>query len=131
MSVRVVRVATSGRRFRTYVGTLPGGRRLPGGPRPIEQIIAFIAVLVATMVAALVLPYSTLAIFAVGSVAACVAAVFLGFIKYDGVPITGKVLRIAALVVDGKPTVVAADELDRQVARNPQAFVINVDTDAG
>jgi hypothetical protein len=123
-------VATSGRRFRTYVCTLPGGRRLPGGPRPIEQVVTFIGALVLTMCAALVLPYSTLAIFAVGSVAACVAAASLGFVKYDGVPIVGKVLRVAALVVDRKPTVVAADELDRQVARNPQAFVINVDTAA-
>jgi hypothetical protein len=127
VSVRVVRVATSGRRFRTYVGTLPGGRRLPGGPRPIEQIVAFIGVLVLTMGAALVLPYPTLAIFAVGGVTACVAAVSLGFVKYDGVPIVGKVLRAAALVIDRKPTVVAAEELDRQVARNPQAFVINTD----
>ncbi len=119
--MRQVRVATAGRRYRTYVGTMQG-RRLPGGPRPIEQIVAFIVALMLTMAAAAALPYPTPAVFAVGLVIGATAALALSRIKYDGVPIVGKTLRTAALLLDRKPTAVAVEELHRQAAANPAAF---------
>ncbi len=125
--MRDVRVATSGRRFRTYVGTMQG-RRLPGGPRPIEQIVAFIIVLIATMAAATVLPYPTPAVFGVGVLAAVGVTLLMGFIKYDGIPVTTKAARTAALFIDRKPTVVAAEEIARQVSTNPAAFIVTDDT---
>jgi hypothetical protein len=121
-------VATSGRRYRTYVGTMQG-RRLPGGPRPIEQIMAVIAALMLTMVAAAALPYPTPAVFGVGIVLAVAAALALSRIKYDGVPIVGKTLRTAALIVDRRPTVVAVEEVGRQVAANPAAFLVDETSD--
>ena len=126
--MRQVRVATSGRRYRTYVGTMQG-RRLPGGPRPIEQIMAVIAALMLTMVAAAALPYPTPAVFGVGIVLAVAAALALSRIKYDGVPIVGKTLRTAALIVDRRPTVVAVEEVGRQVAANPAAFLVDETSD--
>lgn len=116
-------MATSGRRFRTYVGTMQG-RRLPGGPRPIEQIVAVIIILIATMAAAMMLPYPTPAVFAVGAVAVAGATTVMGLIKYDGIPVTTKALRAAGLLVDRKPTVVAAEEITRQVSANPAAFIV-------
>lgn len=121
---RVVHIATSGRRFRTYVGRFSDRARIPGGPRPIEQIIGFAAVLGLTMIAAATLPYNALGIVAAGVALACLVAVGLGFIKYDGVPVAGKVLRTAALLIDRKPTVLAREELDRQAAANPHAFIL-------
>ena len=64
--IRWVRVATAGRRFRTYVGRLPGGRKLPGGARPIEQIVGFTVVLIATIFATRLLPFNAIAIFGTG-----------------------------------------------------------------
>lgn len=120
-----VRVATSGRRFRTYVGRLPGGRRLPGGARPIEQVVAFTATLIATIFATRLLPYNALIVFATGVAVAIAVTVALAAIKYDGVPIFAKTARTMALLFDRKPTVVASEELDRQVAANPHAFVVD------
>lgn len=122
--MREVRIATSGRRFRTYVGTMQG-RRLPGGPRPIEQIVAFIIGLTATMAAAAVLPYPAPAVFGVGILLAVGAALALSRIKYDGVPIMGKAARAASLLIDRKPTVVAIEEVHRQNAANPSAFLVD------
>jgi hypothetical protein len=127
--MKSVGVSTSGRRFRTYVGRLPGGRRLPGGARPIEQVVAFIGVWAATIVATRLLPYNALLIFGCGGMFAVAVTVGLSFIKYDGVPVIGKTMRTLSLMVDRKPTVVAAEELDRQVDANPQAFII-VDDEA-
>lgn len=124
-AVQTVRVATSGRRFRTYVGKLPGGRRLPGGARPIEQIVGFTAMICLTILAIVTLPYNALIIFAVGLVTAFAVTAALGLIKYDGVPVLGKATRILTLVVDRKPTVLAREELDRQTATNPHAFVVD------
>jgi hypothetical protein len=103
-------VATSGRRFRTYVGTMQG-RRLPGGPRPIEQIVAVILIVIATMAASVLLPYPTPAVFAVGALAVIGVTMAMGLIKYDG-----------------KPTVVAAEEIARQVSANPAAFIVAEET---
>ncbi|KAA1250694.1 hypothetical protein F0Q45_08345 [Mycobacterium simiae] len=128
--VRLVRVATSGRRFRTYVGRLPGGRRLPGGARPIEQVVGFTATGVLTIIAILVVPYNALAVFAVGLIAAFAVTAVLSLIKYDGVPVLGKTVRMSSLVFDRKPSVLAREELERQAASNPHAFVINVIDDA-
>jgi hypothetical protein len=122
---RWVRVATSGRRFRTYVGRLPGGRRLPGGARPIEQIVGFTATLVVTIVATRVLPYNALTVFGCGVLVAFLVPAGLSFIKYDGVPVLGKTARTIGLIFDRKPTVLAREELDRQAAANPHAFVID------
>ncbi|WP_099025047.1 hypothetical protein [Mycolicibacterium palauense] len=123
--VRWVRVATSGRRFRTYVGRLPGGRKLPGGARPIEQIVGFTAILVATIFATRLLPYNAVAVFGTGVILAFVVTAALSLIKYDGVPVLGKTARLVSLVVDRKPTVLAREELDRQAQANPHAFVID------
>lgn len=123
--IRWVRVATAGRRFRSYVGRLPGGRRLPGGARPIEQIVGFTVMLAATVVAVIVLPYNALVIFGIGMLLAFVTTAALGLIKYDGVPVLGKTSRLVSLVVDRKPTVLAREELGRQAASNPHAFVID------
>ena len=123
--VRWVRVATSGRRFRTYVGRLPGGRKLPGGARPIEQIVGFTAMLVATIFATRLLPYNAVAIFGTGVILAFAVSAALSLIKYDGVPVLGKTARLVGLVVDRKPTVLAREELDRQAQANPHAFVID------
>lgn len=122
--VRWVRVATAGRRFRTYVGRFSGGRRIPGGARPIEQIIGFVGTLALTSLACWALPYNTLIVFTVGTVIAFAIVVVLSQIKYDGVPVLGKTVRILSLVVDRKPTVLAREELDRQAASNPHAFVL-------
>jgi hypothetical protein len=122
--MRTVNVATAGRRFRTYVGRLPGGRRMPGGARPIEQVVAFIGIWAATIAATRLLPYNALVIFACGGMLAVAVTVGLSLIKYDGVPVIGKTLRALSLIVDRKPTVVAAEELDRQAAANPQAFIL-------
>ena len=123
--VRWVRVATSGRRFRTYVGRLPGGRRLPGGARPIEQIVGFTATLVATIFATRLLPYNAIAVFGTGLLLAFAVTEALSLIKYDGVPVLGKAARVVSLIVDRKPTVLAREELDRQASANPHAFVID------
>ena len=116
-------MATSGRRFRTYVGTMQG-RRLPGGPRPIEQIVAVITILIATMAAAMVLPYPTPAVFAGGALVVVGVIMVMGLIKYDGIPVTTKAIRAAGLLIDRKPTVVAAEEIARQVSTNPAAFIV-------
>ena len=116
-------MATSGRRFRTYVGTMQG-RRLPGGPRPIEQIVAVIIVVIATMAEAMVLPYPAPAVFAVGVLAVIGVTMVMGLIKYDGIPVTTKAVRVAGLLIDRKPTVVAAEEIARQVSVNPAAFIV-------
>ena len=116
-------MATSGRRFRTYVGTMQG-RRLPGGPRPIEQIVAVIIIVIATMAAATVLPYPAPAVFAVGVLAVIGVTMVMGLIKYDGIPVATKAVRVAGLLVDRKPTVVAAEEITRQVSANPAAFIV-------
>jgi hypothetical protein len=123
--VRWVRVATSGRRFRTYVGRLPGGRKIPGGARPIEQIVGFTVTMIATIFATRLLPYSAVAIFGTGVVLAFAVTAALSLIKYDGVPVLGKTARILSLLFDRKPTVIAREELDRQAASNPHAFVID------
>lgn len=125
--IRWVHVATSGRRFRTYVGRLPGGRKLPGGARPIEQIVGFTATLSATIIATRVLPYNALTTFGCGVLIAIAITAGLSFIKYDGVPIWGKTARTIGLVFDRRPTVLAREELDRQVLANPHAFVIDDD----
>ncbi len=119
-------MATSGRRFRTYVGTMQG-RRLPGGPRPIEQIVAVIITLIATMAAAVALPYPAPAVFSVGVAAAIGITALMGVIKYDGIPIATKAARFAALLIDRKPTVVAAEEISRQISANPAAFIVAAD----
>jgi len=121
--MREVRVATSGRRFRTYVGTMQG-RRLPGGPRPIEQIVAVIIIVIATMAAAMALPYPAPAMFAMGALAVIGVTMLMGLIKYDGIPVTTKALRVAGLLIDRKPTVVATEEIARQVSANPAAFIV-------
>lgn len=100
------------------------GRRLPGGPRPIEQIVAFIILLITTMAAAMVLPYPTPAVFGVGVLAAVGATLLMGLIKYDGTPVITKAARVGALLIDRKPTVVAAEEIARQVSANPAAFIV-------
>jgi hypothetical protein len=123
--IRWVRVATSGRRFRTYVGRLPGGRRLPGGARPIEQIVGFTGTLIATIIAIKVLPYNALTVFGCGLVVAFGIPFGLSFIKYDGVPVLGKTTRMIGLIFDRQPTVLAREELDRQAAANPHAFVVD------
>ncbi|MDQ1250877.1 MAG: hypothetical protein QG597_5257 [Actinomycetota bacterium] len=103
------------------------GRRLPGGPRPIEQIVAFIILLILTMAAATVLPYPTPAVFGVGVLAAVGVTALMGVIKYDGIPVTTKSARVIALLIDRKPTVVAAEEVARQVSANPAAFIVAED----
>ena len=123
--LRLVRVATAGRRFRTYVGRLPGGRKIPGGARPIEQIVGFTATLVATIFATRVLPFNALAVFGTGVLLAVAVTAALSLIKYDGVPVLGKAARMLSLVFDRKPTVLAREELGRQIAANPNAFVID------
>ena len=58
--------------------------------------------------------------------------VALSRIKYDGVPLVHKLSRIAALLFDRRPVVVAPEELDRQCAANPHAFLTPVElTEAG
>ncbi|RFZ63217.1 hypothetical protein DE4576_04858 [Mycobacterium marinum] len=121
--VRWVRVATAGRRFRTYVGRLPGGRKIPGGARPIEQIVGFTATLIATIFATRLLPYNAVSIFGIGLIFAIGVTAALSLIKYDGVPVLGKTARILGLMLDRKPTVIAREELDRQAASNPNVFV--------
>lgn len=121
-TVRWVGIATSGRRFRTYVGRLPGGRKIPGGARPIEQIVGFIGTVILTIFAARMLPYNTIVVFACGLCLATAMTVGLSFIKYDGVPVLGKAARIISLLVDRKPVVLAREELDRQHAANPEIF---------
>ncbi|RFZ07572.1 hypothetical protein DSM43518_03314 [Mycobacterium marinum] len=121
--VRWVRVATAGRRFRTYVGRLPGGRKIPGGARPIEQIVGFTATLIATIFATRLLPYNAVTIFGTGLIFAIGVTAALSLIKYDGVPVLGKTARILGLMLDRKPTVIAREELDRQAASNPNVFV--------
>lgn len=121
--VRWVRVATAGRRFRTYVGRLPGGRKIPGGARPIEQIVGFTATLIATIFATRLLPYNAVTIFGTGLIFAIGVTAALSLIKYDGVPVLGKTARIFGLMLDRKPTVIAREELDRQAASNPNVFV--------
>lgn len=123
--VRWVRVATAGRRFRTYVGRFSGGRRIPGGARPIEQVIGFVGTLALSWLACWVLPYNTLIVFSAGTVLAFIVVIALSQIKYDGVPVMGKTARILGLVFDRKPTVLAREELDRQAAANPHAFVVD------
>jgi len=123
--IRWVRVATAGRRFRTYVGRLPGGRRIPGGARPIEQIVGFTATLVGTIVATRLLPFNAIAIFGTGVLLSIAVTAALSLIKYDGVPVLGKASRLLSLIVDRKPTVLAREELGRQAASNPHAFVID------
>ncbi|MFN6548390.1 hypothetical protein [Mycolicibacterium nivoides] len=122
--VRWVCVATSGRRFRTYVGRLPGGRKMPGGARPIEQLVCFTAVLVLSVIATKLLPFNALAIVGTGVILAIAVTAPLGLIKYDGVPILGKTVRTLGLIFDRKPTVLAREELDRQATANPHAFVL-------
>jgi len=100
------------------------GRRLPGGPRPIEQIVAVIIVVIATMAAAMVLPYPAPVVFAVGVLAVIGVTMVMGLIKYDGIPVTTKAVRVASLLIDRKPTVVAAEEIARQVSDNPAAFIV-------
>ncbi len=121
--MRAVRVATSGRRYRTYIGTIQG-RRMPGGPRPVEQVVAFLGGLVATMGAAQMLPYPTPAVFGVGVLLSVGLGAAMGLVTYDGVPIVGQGLRYLALLVDRRPVVVAGEEASRQQAANPQAFLI-------
>ncbi|MBY0285698.1 MAG: hypothetical protein K2X52_00895 [Mycobacteriaceae bacterium] len=123
--IRWVRVATAGRRFRTYVGRLPGGRRIPGGARPIEQIVGFTVMLVATIFATRLLPFNAIVVFGTGVLLAIVVTAALSLIKYDGVPVLGKTSRLVSLIVDRKPTVLAREELGRQAASNPHAFVID------
>lgn len=123
--VRWVHVATSGRRFRTYVGRLPGGRKLPGGARPIEQIVGFTAMLALTVASIAVLPYNAPLIFVTGLAINLVVTIALGQIKYDGVPILGKTARTLSLIFDRKPTVLAREELDRQASANPHAFIVD------
>lgn len=118
-------VATSGRTVRNYVGTFPGGRRIPGGPRPQELIFGFTAVLIATMVIAAVMPVKTLTVVGFGLAAEVVVVSVLSLIKWDGVPIVNKVARLFRLLADRKPIVVAVEELDRQVAANPNAFIVD------
>lgn len=123
--IRWVRVATAGRRFRTYVGRLPGGRKIPGGARPIEQIVGFTATLVATIFATRLLPFNAIVVFGTGVLLAVAVTAALSLIKYDGVPVLGKAARLVSLIVDRKPTVLAREELGRQAASNPHAFVID------
>lgn len=123
--IRWVRVATGGRRFRTYVGRLPGGRRIPGGARPIEQIVGFTAILIVTIFAIRLLPFNAIATFGAGAFLACAVTAALSLIKYDGIPVLGKTARLASLIVDRKPTVLAREELGRQAESNPHAFVID------
>lgn len=123
--IRWVRVATAGRRFRTYVGRLPGGRKIPGGARPIEQIVGFTAILIATIFATRLLPFNAIAIFGTGVLLAFAVTAALSLIKYDGVPVLGKTGRLLSLIADRKPTVLAREELGRQAASNPHAFVID------
>jgi hypothetical protein len=106
------------------------GRRLPGGPRPIEQIVAVIVIVIATMAAATVLPYPAPVVFAVGVLAVIGATMVMGLIKYDGIPVTTKAVRVAGLLIDRKPTVVAAEEIARQVSANPAAFIVSTDPPA-
>jgi len=123
--IRWVRVATAGRRFRTYVGRLPGGRKIPGGARPIEQIVGFTVTLVATIFATRLLPFNAIVVFGTGVLLAVAVTAALSLIKYDGVPVLGKAARLMSLIVDRKPTVLAREELGRQAASNPHAFVID------
>lgn len=112
---RPIRVATSGRRCRLYVGTIKG-RRLPGGPRPIEQIVAVVAGLAATTAASWVSNYPVPAVFAAGILITAAITVTVGRIPYDGVPIMTTVWRTTALLVARRPTIVAAEDLARQDA---------------
>lgn len=118
-------VATAGRTVRNYVGTFPGGRRIPGGPRPQELIFGFTAVLITTMVIAAVLPVKTLTVAGFGLAAEVIVLTVLSLIKWDGVPIMNKMIRLLRLLADRKPIVVAVEELDRQVAANPNAFIVD------
>lgn len=118
-------VATSGRTVRNYVGTFPGGRRIPGGPRPQELIFGFTAVLITTMIVAAFVPVRALTVAGVGLAAEIVVLSALSLIKWDGVPILNKMIRLLRLLADRKPIVVAAEELDRQAAANPNAFTVD------
>ena len=127
--MREILIATAGRIYRSYVGRLPGGRNMPGGSRPLEQVIAATAIFTATIAASAALPYNTVTIFGVG-VVICVAVVAaLNLIKFDGVPIMHKTKRLVLLLIDRKPIVVAAEELERQVAANPEAFSVSAEGD--
>lgn len=102
---------------------------MPGGWRPIEQLIAFAVILVATIYAMTTLPYNALIIFGVGIAVEVVVIGVLNLIKFDGVPILHKVERLVRLFFDRKPILVAAEELDRQVAANPHAFLVTAEGD--
>ncbi|MGV0743883.1 hypothetical protein [Mycolicibacterium sp. XJ870] len=119
----VVKIATGSRRFRTWVGRLPGGRRLIGGARPIEQVVAVLVCFTASGLAAIVFPVNALAALTVGAATGVGVAFVLSLIPYDNVPVTARVARLALLLVDRKPSVVAAEELARQ-ERAGGAFLI-------
>lgn len=121
--MRSLRVATGARRFRPYIGKLPGNRRLPGGARPQEQVIGFTACFGAAVAAAMFLPYNTLAVIGVGIAVGVAVAAGLSFMPYDGVPVFNKALRLAALAINQKPVVVAGDDARRQESANPGAFI--------
>ncbi|OMC33641.1 hypothetical protein A5739_07095 [Mycobacterium colombiense] len=87
--------------------------------------MGFTATLVATIFATRLLPYNAIAVFGTGLLLAFAVTAALSLIKYDGVPVLGKAARVVSLIVDRKPTVLAREELDRQAAANPHAFVID------
>lgn len=118
-------VATSGRTVHNYVGTFPGGRRIPGGPRPQELVIGVVVVFIITVVAATFMPFKTVTVFGVGLAVEVVVIVLVSLIKWDGVPILNKMMRLIRLLAVRKPIVVAVEELDRQVAANPNAFIVD------
>ncbi|MGJ6127463.1 hypothetical protein QN239_33320 [Mycolicibacterium sp. Y3] len=89
--------------------------------------------LIAAVFATRLLPFNAVAVFGTGLLLAIAVTAGLSFIKYDGVPVLGKTARTAGLILDRKPTVIAREELGRQSAANPHAFVVDeipVDTEA-
>jgi len=107
---------------------MPGGRKLPGGPRPQEQIVATAIVLA---LAALVSAFTDLNVAAIFGVAAIVEALtitILSLIKYDGISTIYKIQKILTLLADRSPVVVSAEDLDRQAVANPAAFLTPDDT---
>lgn len=125
----VVKVATGSRRFRTWVGRLPGGRRLIGGARPIEQVVAVLVCFAASGFVAIAFPVNALAALAIGAATGVGVAFVLSLVPYDNVPVTTRLTRVVMLLVDRKPTVVAVEELARQ-ERAGGAFLVADQTES-
>lgn len=122
----IVRIATGGRRIRPYVGKLPGGRRVPGGARPLEQVAAVVISILTAVIVAASLHYKILPAVGIGVVAGFGLAVALHFMPYDeSVPPLNALLRLASLLTNRKPIVLHGDEADtNDNTENAYPFVV-------